>query len=174
MWQAQTYATWCCALGNLGNTIQNMIHVQKGVTLVEVTLVCFLMGLLSLITVPAFTLFKENSYEKTATQTLTVVQAALLTNYNSRGTWSVDESSLRNLFLDETKVSALPSLSPEFVSVALLPGGSGESQAVGLAVRVTQDRCYSLAVYPPKYNEMRSMVKTKLSSSATCSGSMAQ
>lgn len=151
-----------------------MIYAKKGVTLVEVTLVCFLMGLLSLLVVPALTLFKENSYEKTATQTLTVVQAALLTNYNSRGTWSVDEGSLGNLFLDETKVSALPSLSPDFVSVALLPGDSVESQAVGLAVRVTQDRCYSLVVYPPAYNQVRSIVKTKLSSSSPCSGSMAQ
>ena len=149
---------------------------KKGTSLVEVTVICAILGMLSLIMVPSLTSFKETSYEKTATQSLIVVRAALLTNYNSRGSWLLDDRSLDNLFVEENKVSTLPSLSSSMVSVSLLATDSSNpaDQAVGLAVMGAKDRCYSLVVYPPKHNSTYTVVKTKLSEGEVCSGSTAR
>lgn len=153
-----------------------MILGKKGSSLIEVTLICCLIGILSLIIVPTLTSFRETSYEKTAAQSLVVVRAALLTNYNSRGSWSLDERSLKDLFVEEAQVSTLPSLSPAVVSVSLLPTDSPNAvdQAVGLAVMGARGRCYSLVVYPPKHNSTYPIVKTTLSPGDLCSGSTAQ
>lgn len=153
-----------------------MILSKKGSSLVEVTIICCLLGILSLIMMPTFATFRETSYEKTATQSLAVVRAALLTNYNSRGSWSLDERSLQDLFVEEAKVSTLPSFSPGVVSVSLLPTNSPNAvdQAVGLAVIGAKDRCYSLVLYPPKHPSTHPVVKTTLSPGDLCSGSIAQ
>jgi len=148
----------------------------KGISLIEITLVASLVGILSLIMVPAFTYFRETSHEKTATQSLEVVRSALLTNYNSRGSWATDAASLKTLFLEGGSVSSQPSMSPRRVSVSLLPPSpdSPGIQTVGLAVKGGANRCYSLVVYPPRYNKAPEVVKTKLSPGEPCSGSMAQ
>lgn len=149
---------------------------KKGTSLIELTLICSLVGILSLLMVPSLTSFREATYEKTATQSLVVVRAALLTNYNSRGSWSLDERSLKDLFVEEAKVSTSPSLSPSIVSVALLPATSSNAggPAVGLAVMGGKGRCYSLVVYPPKHDSAPPVVATKLSTGELCSGSTAQ
>lgn len=153
-----------------------MKYGAKGISLIEITVVASLVGMLSLIMIPTFTYFRETSHEKTATQSLEIVRSALLTNYNSRGSWATDEASLDTLYIESGSASSQPSMSPRRVSVSLLPPSpdSPGIQRVGLAVKGGADRCYSLVVYPPRHNNATEIVKTKLSPGEPCSGSTAQ